>query len=145
MSETDKESSTLPEVDDNQEASFPEIQDQTQIEELFDFRAEMHITRLEVDRLLEGGEIKAAEAYMESRRIFFWENGYQIRKLNQAYFAFHGSYAADPGGAADIEGADLGRQLRKLKNSQPSYAAFMRKVAWKWRLDQFQDLFQELN
>ena len=111
--------------------------------DVFDFRAEMHITRLEVDRLLADGEIQEAEAYMETRRIFFWENGYLIRKLNQAYFAFHGSYAAAPGGAADAAGVDLGSQLRDLKANAPSYAAFMREVAWKWRLDQFQLLFEE--
>jgi hypothetical protein len=107
----------------------------------FDFRAEMHITRLEVDRLLEEGKINQAEEYMEERRVFFWENGYLIRKLNQAYFAFHGSYAADPGGAADEEGADLGEQLRQLKSRAPSYRSFMRKVAWRWKLEQFQELF----
>jgi hypothetical protein len=107
----------------------------------FDFRAEMHITRLEVDRLLEEERITQAEDYMEERRIFFWENGYQIRKLNQAYFAFHGSYAADPGGAVDEEGADLGEQLRILKSQAASYRAFMRQVAWRWKLEQFQNLF----
>ena len=107
----------------------------------FDFRAEMHITRLEVDRLLEEGKVDLAEEYMEERRIFFWENGYQIRKLNQAYFAFHGSYAADPGGATDEKGADLGEQLRNLKSQAASYRAFMRQVAWRWNLEQFQRLF----
>ncbi len=109
----------------------------------FDFRAEMHTTRLEVDRLLDSEEIDAAEIYMESRRVFFWENGYQIRKLNQAYFAFHGSYAAEPGGASDQEGADLGTQLRELKDQAPSYKSFMRQVAWRWKLEQFQSLFDK--
>lgn len=108
----------------------------------FDFRAEMHLTRLEVDRLLAEGLIEEAEAYLEERRALFWENGYQIRKLNQAYFAFHGSYAADPGGAADEEGVDLGGQLRELKSRAPSYRYFMKQVAWRWRLDQFQALFE---
>ncbi len=112
-------------------------------EDNFDFRAEMHLTRLEVDRLLTAGKINEAEDYMESRRLIFWENGYLIRKLNQAYFAFHGSYAADPGGASNAEGADLGSQLRELKEEAPSYAEFMREVAWKWRLEQFQILFEE--
>lgn len=111
----------------------------------FDFRAEMHITRLEVDRLLAEGEIQEAEKYMEERRIFFWENGYRIRRLNQAYFAFHGSYAADPGGAASEEGVDLGQELRDLKSKTPSYQEFMRLVAWRWRLDQFQELFASDN
>ena len=63
----------------------------------FDFREEMRITRLEVDRLLANGEVEAAEAYMEARRQLFWDNGYRIRKLNQAYFAFYGSYADSAG------------------------------------------------
>lgn len=111
-------------------------------EEVFDFRAEMHITRLEVDRLLADGKIIEAENYMEQRRVLFWENGYQIRRLNQAYFAFHGSYAAQPGGAAGEEGVDLGAELRELNQKTPSYQEFMRLVAWKWRLDQFEGLFK---
>ncbi|MFN2280278.1 MAG: hypothetical protein ACK2TZ_00345 [Anaerolineales bacterium] len=110
----------------------------------FDFREQMHITRLEVDRLLAEGRIAEAEAYMDQRRIFFWDNGYQIRRLNQAYFAFHGSYAAEPGGAAGQEGVDLGAELRDLRSRAPSYRAFMRQVAWKWRLDQFQALFNQV-
>lgn len=112
-------------------------------EGIFDFREEMHITRLEVDRLLSEGRIEEAEDYMELRRTFFWENGYRIRRLNQAYFAFHGSYAADPGGAAGEQGVDLGAELRALKSSQTSFRDFMHLVAWRWRLDQFEDLFQE--
>jgi len=112
------------------------------LEGIFDFRAEMHLTRLEVDRLLAEGNFDEAESYMESRRIIFWENGYLIRRLNQAYFAFHGSYAAQPGGAAGEEGVDLGAELRQLKERTPSYREFMRLVAWKWRLDQFEALFK---
>ena len=108
----------------------------------FDFRAEMHVTRLEVDRLLAEGKVDEAESYLESRRIFFWDNGYLIRRLNQAYFAFHGSYAAEPGGAAGEEGVDLGQELRELKQETKSYKEFMRLVAWRWRLDQFEALFE---
>jgi hypothetical protein len=57
----------------------------------FDFRAEMHTTRVRADELLAAGKIDEAEAYMEQRRQFFWDNGYAIRKLNQAYFAFYGA------------------------------------------------------
>jgi hypothetical protein len=124
--------------------SAPELEIPFQ-EQVFDFREQMHITRLEVDRLLAGGLIEEAEIYMEKRRGFFWENGYQIRKLNQAYFAFHGSYAADPGGAADQQGADLGSLLRQLQTSAPSYRDFLLQVAWKWRLDQFEELFEGMD
>jgi len=112
------------------------------LKDVFDFRDEMHITRLEVDRLLAEGSIDEAENYMESRRIFFWMNGYLIRRLNQAYFAFHGSYAAQPGGAAGEEGVDLGTELRELKQQTQTYKEFMSLVAWKWRLDQFEPLFE---
>jgi hypothetical protein len=126
-------------IDEKAEDSVPQPEDRP-----FDFREQMHITRLEVDRLLSEGKIEEAEKYMEERRGLFWENGYVIRKLNQAYFAFHGSYAADPGGAADQEGADLGALLRELKTSSTSYKEFMRQVSWNWRLDQFEDMFAQL-
>ncbi|MFV1949040.1 MAG: hypothetical protein ACC633_03795 [Anaerolineales bacterium] len=124
--------------------SAPDLEIPVQVQP-FDFREQMHITRLEVDRLLADGLIGEAEAYMEMRRGLFWDNGYQIRKLNQAYFAFHGSYAADPGGAANQEGADLGSLLRQLKASSSSYRDFMLQVAWKWRLDQFEELFEGMD
>lgn len=108
----------------------------------FDFRFEMHITRVMVDRLLREGRIAEAENYLDLRREFFWKNGYPIRKLNQAYFAFYGSYAAQPGGATGADGADLGSQLRALKAALPGYRQFMREVAWMWKLEQFQETFE---
>ena len=63
----------------------------------FDFRVEMHTTRVHVDALLAAGKITEAENYMNERRQLFWNNGYPIRKLNQAYFAFYGAYADVPG------------------------------------------------
>ena len=93
----------------------------------FDYSAEMARTRNEVDRLLAEGRIEAAEAYMEERRLVFVANGYPIRKLNQAYFAFYGGYAAEPGGAA---GADpIGPMLRNLRQASPSLRAFLNEVA----------------
>ncbi|MFN2283087.1 MAG: hypothetical protein ACK2UQ_01605 [Anaerolineae bacterium] len=65
----------------------------------FDFGAEMHLTRVTVDQLLADGKIEEAEAYMEERRRYFVANGYRIRRLNQAYFAFHGAYASTTGAA----------------------------------------------
>jgi len=109
----------------------------------FNFGHEMHKTRVVVDRMLADGEIEEAEAYMEERRQFFWENGYRIRKLNQAYFAFHGSYAASPGGAVSASGNTLGDNMRSLQEAMPSYASFMKKVAWMWRVDQFEQAFKE--
>jgi hypothetical protein len=95
----------------------------------FDFRAEMRITRVRADELLALGKIEEAEAYMEQRRQVFWENGYRIRRLNQAYFAFHGAYNAAPGGGAS--GADpVGPAVRLLRRRSASLAEFMTTIAW---------------
>jgi hypothetical protein len=101
----------------------------------FDFRAEMRITRLKVDELLDQGAIEAAEQYMEERRLFFWENGYRIRRLNQAYFAFHGAYADEPGGAAGDD--PVGEAVRTLWDQLNSPAIFLRMMA---RMNSYQDL-----
>lgn len=63
----------------------------------FDFRAEMRETRITTDDLLLEGKIEEAETYMEQRRQIFVDNGYLLRKINQAYFAFYGAYADSPG------------------------------------------------
>jgi hypothetical protein len=93
----------------------------------FDFRAEMHATRLHVDELLAAGKIEEAEAYMEARRQVFWENGYIIRKLNQAYFAFYGAYADVPGGAAGED--PVGPAVRLLRNQSASLTEFLKTIA----------------
>ena len=61
--------------------------------ESFDFFNAMQETRKHVSVLLGEGDIEEAEYYMDQRAELFRENGYYIRKLNQAYFAFHGIYA----------------------------------------------------
>jgi hypothetical protein len=107
----------------------------------FDFAAEMAETRRTVDRLLAEGEIEAAEAYMEQRRRVFVNNGYLIRKLNQAYFAFYGGYAAEPGGAA---GADpIGPMLRALREHSPSLRVFLEDVGGITSLEDLATLYQE--
>lgn len=90
----------------------------------FDFTAEMRQTRRRTEELLAAGQIAAAEAYMEQRRQHFLANGYYIRKLNQAYFAFHGSYATGPGSVSPIGG-----QLQELRRRSPSLKHFLETVA----------------
>lgn len=88
----------------------------------FDFRAEMAETRVQTDRLLATGKIEEAEAYMETRRRLFVANGYNIRKLNQAYFAFYGAYADEPGAT----GADpVGPLVQAVRARSPSLRAFL--------------------
>ncbi len=106
---------------------------------VFDFRAEMRETRLEVEALLSQGRIEDAETYMEARRQFLWDNGYRIRRLNQAYFAFYGAYADEPGGAAGDD--PVGDAVRRLWQLLDSPSEFLTTMAW---LNDFQDLQETL-
>ena len=99
----------------------------------------MHQTRVTVDGLLAEGRTAEAEAYMESRRRIFWEHGYLIRRLNQAYFAFYGAYADEPGGAAGED--PVGAAVRELWAQSPSPAAFLRRIAW---MNDYADLLDAL-
>jgi len=90
----------------------------------FDFDAEMRETRQTVDRYLSQGRIEEVEQYMEERRKEFVAHGYHIRKLNQAYFAFHGIYAQDPASISPIY-----KDLKQLRTESPSLKDFLDDVA----------------
>jgi len=98
-------------------------------EERFDFAREMRTIRLRVQELLDAGQIEEAEAYMEERRQFLVSQGYYIRKLNQAFFAFHGSYATSPASGASEEVNPIGLQLTHLREQTGSLKAFLHTVA----------------
>jgi len=85
----------------------------------------MRRIRLKVDQLLANGHIEAAEAYMEQERLKLVEKGYHLRKLNQAYFAFHGSYAFGP---ASVD--PTGQELRQLRAASGSLKSFLDGVGW---------------
>jgi hypothetical protein len=102
----------------------------------FDFRATMRETRLTVDRLLGEGKVPAAEAYMEAQRRYLWDQGYQIRKLNQAYFAFYGAYAASGGGASGADPAVAAVEL--MWRRSPNVAVFLNTMAGFTSLAQLQ-------
>ncbi|MCC6986496.1 MAG: hypothetical protein IT309_08710 [Anaerolineales bacterium] len=102
----------------------------------FDFRAQMHETRINADALLAEGRIEEAEAYMEERRQVFLRNGYLLRKINQAYFAFHGAYADSPGGAAGED--PVGPAVRALREQSNSLAGFVKTMSWMWSFEQLQ-------
>ena len=89
----------------------------------FDFAAEMRETRLRTDDLLAEGKVEEAEAYMEERRRRFVEHGYAIRALNQAYFAFHGTYAESPASSSPIGG-----QVRRFREHMESVGDFVRRI-----------------
>ena len=62
----------------------------------FDFNAAMRDIRQNVDNYLMQGQVDQAEKYMDEQQQFLASKGYYIRKLNQAYFAFYGTYADSP-------------------------------------------------
>jgi hypothetical protein len=99
------------------------------------FRREMRATRMEVERLLSMGAIDVAEEYMERRRLELDALGYRIRRLNQAYFAFHGSYAESVAGDSR-----LGSLVRALRERSPGLAAFITSVATVQSIDDLQRL-----
>ncbi|MCK6579597.1 MAG: hypothetical protein L6Q98_16000 [Anaerolineae bacterium] len=89
----------------------------------FDYGAAMHETRVTVDALLAEGRVAQAEAYMEERRRLFVENGYLIRKLNQAFFAFYGGYQSESRGEG---GSDpIGPAAAAIRDASPSIHAWI--------------------
>jgi len=57
------------------------------------FSAEMQKLRQQVDALLAAGKVSEAEQAMDDERQYLDAHGITIRKINQAYFAFYGTYA----------------------------------------------------
>ena len=87
----------------------------------FDFRKAMRALRLRVEELLAGGRVQAAERLMDEKRDEFESKGVYIRRINQAYFAFNGSYADTPGSIDPI-----GPKLQRLRDRAGSTAQFLR-------------------
>ena len=107
----------------------------------FDFREQMRETRITVDALLAEGKIEEAETYMEERRLVFLENGYLLRKINQAYFAFFGAYADSPGGAAGED--PVGPAVRALREQSDSLADFVNTISWMTSFEQLQEAIKK--
>jgi len=103
----------------------------------FDFNREMREIRKTVDIYLARGEIERAEEFMEQKRQYLASMGYYIRKLNQAYFAFHGTYADRPTSISPI-----GLELKKLRGQSASLKDFLNTVA---AMSSHQDLIAALN
>ncbi|MFC1953725.1 hypothetical protein ACFLWR_06330 [Chloroflexota bacterium] len=90
----------------------------------FDFNIEMREVRKTVDVYLARGEIEQAEELMEQKRQYLVSNGHFIRKLNQAYFAFYGTYAHTPAFISPI-----GLELKELRTRSDSLKEFLNTVS----------------
>jgi hypothetical protein len=102
-----------------------------------DFNQAMRRIRLHVDELLTQGRVAEAEAYMEAERQKLVAAGYNLRRLNQAYFAFHGSYATSP---ASVD--PIGPWMRQLRARSGSLKAFLDQVA---RMRSLDDLLRAMD
>ena len=87
---------------------------------VFDFYAEMREIRRQVDLYLSQGLVEEAEQFMNEKRDYLAEHGYYIRKLNQAYFAFHGTYADSP---TSID--PVGTEMKILRTESSSLKEFL--------------------
>lgn len=105
----------------------------------FCFGPEMRQTRLQVEQLLAQGKVEEAETYMEERRRTFVANGHPIRKLNQAYFAFHGTYADSPASISPVY-----QQLLEVRRASPSLGAFIHRIEKVSSYQEFTALLQQL-
>jgi len=120
---------------------YPEYADSPQAEEEpeFDFNREMREIRIAVDAYLAEGEIELAEEFMEEKRQYLLSMGYYIRKLNQAYFAFHGAYADSPTSVSPI-----GVELKRLREESASLKEFLNTVADMTSRQELEELLDSL-
>ncbi|MFC1912741.1 hypothetical protein ACFLX7_00890 [Chloroflexota bacterium] len=106
-------------------SDYKDGSDQSQAQQPeFDFNQEMREIRRQVDSYLVRGEIEQAQIFMEQKRQYLASMGHYIRKLNQAYFAFHGAYADRPASISPI-----GQELKGLREQSSSLKDFLNTVA----------------
>jgi len=103
-----------------------------------DFGKVMRETRVTVDRLLADGQIEEAESYMEVQRKLLTESGHPIRKLNQAYFAFYGTYAHGP---ASID--PIGPEVLRLRELSQDVGEFLELAGSITSRDSLQELLSQ--
>jgi hypothetical protein len=91
---------------------------------VFSFDREMRLIRQTVDEYLAEGRVNRAEEYMKEKQRYLAEQGYYVRKLNQAYFAFHGTYAESPTSVSPAA-----EQLHAIRRRSPSLKDFVQLVS----------------
>jgi hypothetical protein len=87
------------------------------------FDRTLHQLRVDVDELLAQGRVAEAEQRMDETHTLLVDHGYYIPRLNQAYFAFYGSYADTPASTNPV-----GPRLANLRKRFPTLQAFIHVV-----------------
>ena len=101
------------------------------------FTKHMRETRIEVEKMLENNQIEEAEKYMKKRWWKLSLAGYNLRKINQAYFALYGIYAESAGSTSPI-----GEQLREFRALVPSIGDFVKEIS---KISSYSEFLKELN
>ena len=101
------------------------------------FTKHMRETRIEVEKMLENNQIEEAEKYMKKRWWKLSLAGYNLRKINQAYFALYGIYAESAGSTSPI-----GEQLREFRSLVPSIGDFVKEIS---KISSYSEFLKELN
>ncbi len=107
-------------------------------EEKFSFDDFMRETRRMTDDLLLRGDIDGAEAYMEARRIELQDHRFFIRKLNQAWFGFNGTYGDSPASVSPI-----GDEVKELRSLLPDVGELIRKTRGVGSYTEFKEVLQQ--
>lgn len=107
-------------------------------EPVSEFDREMRQIRIQVDQYLSEGKVVEAEEFMRERRDFLATKGYHIRKLNQAYFAFYGTYADDPSTVNPI-----GQNIQELRRQSESLHEFLGEVRIMTGPDDLEEALEE--
>jgi hypothetical protein len=106
------------------EADLEEAVEETpEAEEAFDYFAVLRSLRLDVDALLEEGRVEEAEQRMGEVRDELAEQGFHFRRINQAFFAWFGTYAGRPDSVDP-----LGGQIAEIRDRAGTLPEFVRLI-----------------
>ena len=91
------------------------------------FSEELQRLRKEVDQLLIEGNISNAELLMFESQKVFNQNGFNVRKINQAYFAFYGTYTDLPQSSSPL-GPKIKEIWKLTQRDMRTFLTIMREI-----------------
>ena len=106
-------------------------------ENKFDYREFMKNLRINVDQLLSEGKINNAEKLMNESTLILNDNGIKIRKINQAWFAFNGTYGDSPSSISNFND-----ELNKLIDSYGTLKDAINDIKNISSLDEYKDMIK---
>ena len=106
-------------------------------ENKFDYIEFMKKLRNNVDQLLSEGKINDAEKLMNESTLILNNNGINIRKINQAWFAFNGTYGDSPSSISNFND-----ELNDLIDSYESLKDAINDIKNISSLDEYKNMIQ---